>query len=340
MKKLLIILTALLILAACKNEPKIKDYVTISGKVNNAKGTILSIANQNYEKEIEINEDGSFSDTLKVEDGIYVIQNGSGQAVVQLKNGYNLSVNFDAEDINNSISFTGLGAGTNNYMATKIRFQDSENFSDFNSIFKLEKPDFNAKVESLKSSLDDLISNALDLDSTMMVNEVKSNKELITFLTANYEKKHRDIIAFAKGKPSPKFVNYENHKGGTTSLDDLKGKYVYVDVWATWCGPCKREIPFLKEVEKEFHGKNIEFVSISIDKKEAHQKWKDMVTEKELGGIQLYADNGWNSQFVRDYGIEGIPRFLLIDDKGNIVNADAPRPSNPKLKELLNGLLN
>ncbi len=65
-----------------------------------------------------------------------------------------------------------------------------------------------------------------------------------------------------------------------------------------------------------------------------------MIVDEELGGTQLFADNDWNSQFIRDYQIEGIPRFLLIDDKGNIVSADAPRPSNPQLTEKLNELLN
>ena len=64
-----------------------------------------------------------------------------------------------------------------------------------------------------------------------------------------------------------------------------------------------------------------------------------MVSEKKLSGIQLFADNDWNSKFVKDYYINGIPRFILIDPNGNIVTPDAPRPSNPKLKEMLNGLL-
>ncbi|TXD85239.1 TlpA family protein disulfide reductase [Subsaximicrobium wynnwilliamsii] len=138
-----------------------------------------------------------------------------------------------------------------------------------------------------------------------------------------------------KGNPSPQFVNYENHKGGETSLSDLKGKYVYVDVWATWCAPCKREIPFLKEVEKKFQGQNVEFVSTSIDQAKDHAAWNKMVTDMELGGMQLFADNNWNSKFIKDYGIKGIPRFILIDPQGNIVSADAPRPSDPKLTELL-----
>jgi thiol-disulfide isomerase/thioredoxin len=158
-------------------------------------------------------------------------------------------------------------------------------------------------------------------------------------LKADLTEKFNKNKHLVKGEPSPQFNDYENHKGGTVSLSDLKGKYVYVDVWATWCGPCKREIPYLKEVEDEFKGKNIEFVSTSIDVANDHSKWVDMVNEKSLGGLQLFADNNWNSKFVQDYAIQGIPRFILIDPKGNIVTADAPRPSNPKLKTLFNDML-
>jgi len=140
------------------------------------------------------------------------------------------------------------------------------------------------------------------------------------------------------GNPSPGF-DYENHKGGTTNLTDLNGKYVYVDVWATWCGPCIREIPSLKLVEKDYHGKNIVFVSLSIDETKDYDKWKTMVAEKELGGIQLIADKNWDSEFVKEYGILGIPRFILIDPQGNIVSADAPRPSDAKLRSMLDKLI-
>ncbi|OUS01873.1 hypothetical protein A9Q86_04285 [Flavobacteriales bacterium 33_180_T64] len=194
------------------------------------------------------------------------------------------------------------------------------------------------KILALKNDVIDYLGNFL-------VSPANTNMESIyTFFTENttnedtkkalketYEK-NKNLI---KGKPSPQFVNYENHKGGEISLSDLNGKYVYVDVWATWCGPCIREIPALKDVEKKFHNENIEFVSTSIDQAKNHDKWVDMVNDKDLGGVQLMADNDWNSKFVKDYAIQGIPRFILIDPNGNIVNADAPRPSDPKLIELL-----
>jgi thiol-disulfide isomerase/thioredoxin len=151
---------------------------------------------------------------------------------------------------------------------------------------------------------------------------------------------------FPRGSASPIFTDYENFTGRNTSLNDLKGKYVYIDIWATWCGPCKAEIPSLKKLEKQYENNNIQFVSISVDEgrgykgnaAEAYKGWKRMVKDKELGGIQLLADNGFNSTFMRAYKINSIPRFILIDPEGNIVNADAPRPSNPQLIELFKNL--
>ncbi|MGE4346441.1 MAG: TlpA family protein disulfide reductase [Flavobacteriaceae bacterium] len=192
------------------------------------------------------------------------------------------------------------------------------------------------KSQNIKNAIAKTVAygiNPANEKSEELYNEIMANVTDESFKTELTEK-YNKIKTLVKGNPSPKF-DYENHKGGTTSLDDLKGKIVYIDVWATWCGPCKREIPFLKEIEKQYHGKNIEFVSISIDDTKDYDKWKEFVTKEELGGVQLYADNAWQSQFAKDYAIESIPRFILVDTEGNIVSADAPIPSDPKLVELL-----
>ncbi len=146
------------------------------------------------------------------------------------------------------------------------------------------------------------------------------------------------IQTVAIGKPAPQFTNYENYDGTTTSLKDLKGKYVYIDVWATWCGPCRGEIPYLQKLEEHFKGKNIVFVSISIDKQSAHEKWKKMIADKKMGGIQLFA--GADKSFTAAYRVNSIPRFILIDPNGNVVASRTTRPSQPQTKELLEKLLN
>lgn len=154
--------------------------------------------------------------------------------------------------------------------------------------------------------------------------DASTNEEHKKALTASYN----ELLKVGKGLASPKFVNYENYNGGTSSLDDFKGKFVYIDVWATWCGPCKAEIPSLQKIETAYHGKNIVFVSISVDKAKSHDKWKEMISKEKMGGIQLLADKDFDSQFIKDYLIRGIPRFILIDPQGKIVSASAPRPSD------------
>lgn len=139
--------------------------------------------------------------------------------------------------------------------------------------------------------------------------------------------------AVAKGKPSPKF-NLKDINGKMVSLDDLKGKYVYIDCWATWCGPCCGEIPHLKKLEHDYHGKNIHFVSISCDRNKG--AWEAKVKKEQLGGIQLIL--GKDRSFMDAYMVTGIPRFILIDKEGNIYNANAPRPSSPAIRDIFNSL--
>ncbi|MEM9528640.1 MAG: TlpA disulfide reductase family protein [Bacteroidota bacterium] len=98
--------------------------------------------------------------------------------------------------------------------------------------------------------------------------------------------------------------------------------------------PCIGEIPHLKSVEEEFLSKNIEFVFISIDEQTSRDKWRAMIKDRKLGGVQLLANDDWNSKFIRDYGIRSFPRFILLDDQGKIVTADAERPNDPRLRPL------
>lgn len=210
---------------------------------------------------------------------------------------------------------------------------DAENIKKFISEVNALKSD-NIRADLAKGTLQ-LISPS----STV-------NKEIFDFINKNVTdekvkeaaKKAYDVATkLTSGSPSPKFSNYENFNGGTTSLDDFKGKVTYIDIWATWCLPCRGEIPALKELEKKFHGKDVAFVSISIDQNK--DEWKEFVKSEDLKGVQLFAENAFESQFIQDYGIRQIPTFIIIDKEGKIVNADAPRPSSDEITGLLEGLL-
>ncbi len=145
------------------------------------------------------------------------------------------------------------------------------------------------------------------------------------------ESKYQSLNKVSKGQPAPSF-SYKNIEGKAISLADLKGNYVYIDLWATWCGPCRTELPFLEALQEEFKDQKIKFVSISIDDNEA--AWRKMVENKEMKGIQLYA-GGWDAKIIQDYSVRGIPRFILIDREGKIITSNAARPSGKIKAQIL-----
>ncbi|MCB0707615.1 MAG: TlpA family protein disulfide reductase [Saprospiraceae bacterium] len=141
-------------------------------------------------------------------------------------------------------------------------------------------------------------------------------------------------VNLKSGMDAPDFSAF-NRDGEPVKLSQLKGKKVYIDVWATWCGPCVKEIPSLKALESELHEEDIVFVSVSIDKEADKEKWLSFIAKEELQGVQLMAKDDWKSDVASAYNIKGIPRFLLIDSEGKIISANAPRPSDPTIREVL-----
>lgn len=334
MKKIFSVL-AVITLLACSE--KSGDYVYLQGKISNTDIDTLTILGKKFKKEIKVNQDGTFKDTLKVVDGFHGFNDGKQQSFLYLKNGYDLELNFDAENFPESIEFSGEGSATNNYLGSKLQLIRDENLNNYTEIFKLEKAEFNERIADIKSKLEGLLNDAEGIDQEVIDMETKANGELIAFLETNYEREHAAFVTLKKGEPSPNF-NYIDTQGKMVSLEDFRGKYVFIDIWATWCAPCKREFPFLKEMEHEYKDKNLAIISLSIDKMEHKERWLQMIENENLSGIQLLADNEWNSDFISAYNIRMIPRFILLDKNGIVIDANAPNPSNPALQEILNNL--
>lgn len=136
---------------------------------------------------------------------------------------------------------------------------------------------------------------------------------------------------YGKCLPGTDLGDFEFHdrEGKVVKLADLKGKYVYIDVWSTGCHPCKEEIPFLAKLEKTMKERNIVFVSVSLDTK--NEVWQKFIREKNLGGLQLIAEKGFKHPFCATMGMTGIPQFILLDKDSKIINFNAKRPSDPVL---------
>lgn len=156
---------------------------------------------------------------------------------------------------------------------------------------------------------------------------------------ALYNEACKKMDRIAPGQPCPDFSFQDDH-GKTVSLADLKGKFVYIDMWATWCGPCKGEMPDLLKLEEEFAGKDILFVSLSIDRNKDIDLWKKTIEEMGLGGIQLHLGENWDWLKIFMPSSMSVPRFVLLDREGKIINANMSRPSDKATAEKFKQLLN
>lgn len=315
---------------------QVKSKMSFQAEISNRNSDSIFIRNrQNGKvlKAIAINKEGFFKDTLSIAEGVYMFYDGKEYAKIFIKNGYDLKLKVDAQKFDQSMVFSGKGAAENNYMV-QSSLMDAK--YDYPSLLASNEENFKRLVDDKKNSGFAGLENK-NLDVNFKALQKVDIENSIIGITAYYNQ----VLENNKlnGSVSPSF-DYDNYEGGKTKLEDFKGKYVYLDIWATWCGPCIAEIPFLKKVEERYHDKNIAFVSISIDKLKDLEKWKTMVNKKELGGVQLFANNDWNSDFIKAYGINSIPRFILIDPTGKIVSADASRPSSAELQLQLDTLLN
>ncbi|MGV8946729.1 MAG: TlpA family protein disulfide reductase [Lutibacter sp.] len=230
--------------------------------------------------------------------------------------------------LNNSISENGIGYFYNLRTFLKKKYElESENVADPKEFYDWLEDQLPEKVryEYLAYSLASDFSNRIyaAFDSASPYPEMaKVVKE-----------KYSHLEGMLEGSDTPN-IKFEDINGESVPLSNFKGKYTYIDLWATWCGPCIKEIPFLQKIEKKYHDKNIQFVSVSFDKAEDHDKWVNFVKEKKLTSYQLIAGEETHDILSKTYNIKMIPRFIFLDPEGKIIDATAPFPSDPMLIRL------
>jgi thiol-disulfide isomerase/thioredoxin len=156
-------------------------------------------------------------------------------------------------------------------------------------------------------------------------------------LKAVYQKKYEELYLFAKGTPGFDF-ELKDVNDKTYTLSSFKGKVVVIDMWAMWCAPCLAEKPVMEKIAENYHDRNdIVFVGVSTDGLAKRDIWKAFVKKKGFTSIELLSNHYESIQ--QYYRIEGIPRFLIFDREGKIVTVDAPRPSSPEFKKLIDQTL-
>lgn len=185
-------------------------------------------------------------------------------------------------------------------------------------------------AKALKEGVQKNITNPVGIHlfkQTFYNNETGENEALLLQVPANYQ--HDEAIVQIqeltdkqkKTAVGTKFIDFEMQTpdGKAVKLSDYagKGKVVLVDFWASWCGPCRREMPNLVETYAEYKGKNFEIVGVSLDQDPA--AWKESIQKMNMTWPQMSDLKFWQSEGAQLYAVNSIPHTVLIDGEGTII---------------------
>lgn len=222
-----------------------------------------------------------------------------------------------------------------------------------------ENSEFTKRLESKLEHIDRVVTNPKS--RRIAVNSVVAEffshvlppkKDLAQFknLTSSYASGYPELVdkvnarigeleeVVLNGEKLPFDVVMETPEGNKVNLSQLYGKVLYVDLWATWCGPCCGEIPYMAKLYEHYRNNpKIELVSISID--DSREAWLDKLKKDNPGWLQFNIGQDERKQFVKALDISGIPRFMVISADGTFVNTFAMRPSENGIIEYLDKVI-
>ncbi|MBB4078028.1 thiol-disulfide isomerase/thioredoxin [Lewinella aquimaris] len=179
-----------------------------------------------------------------------------------------------------------------------------------------------------------------ELDCSGHTNDLITVRDLPLEELTDQDRIPTDVVVSEHSRDSFRMANTYNAAGESVDfLDSLKGRYIYIDFWASWCQPCLSEMPFLKEIGETYAEKNLAVYSVSLDNLSGVPQWKNRMEQFGMDWHNSIMYDGMRSAFAKMHGITAIPHYMLIDDRGRIVNGFVARPSDPRLRVMLDGLL-
>lgn len=243
--------------------------------------------------------------------------------------------------LNNYVAY--LGSEAQNFKASAdMTIQVREEFRIVETLLKGNCREY-ALTELLVRSCDKI---SADL-SKQVLNRIKeydkegkvykyAQQKCAPLITAKAEEKKSEMKQKDKAvsSSSTKYPVLHDISGREVYIEQFKGKVVYVDFWASWCGPCRQQFPFSKKIHESLSAKELEkivFLYISID--DIEENWKKAVEQNQLKGINAISRGGWSSEVCKFFNISSIPRYMILDKSGKVVEENAKRPSDETLKE-------
>ena len=331
------------------------DHVTISGSFENAKNKTIYLNEFSQRLPSDsgvVDNEGNFTFEVKVDKtNYYKLYFDQKNMIVIVLDPFvkKLELTGDARNFPNN--FTMSGSKDNELM--QLYFDNNrDNITESNKLMALiqaanvaDKPELQAKYKAMKKSHNEtlieiamknpsspaalaMISNLNPKDYMHVYDKVFGDlKSKISHTSVysslfkeigNYKAKEKEKATMKdmKNGLAPE-IALNNPEGETVKLSSLKGKYVLIDFWASWCGPCRRENPNVVKMYEKYKNKGFEIYGVSLDKDMG--KWKAAIAKDGLTWPQVSDLAGWQSSAAAKYGVKSIPHTVLLDKKGNII---------------------
>lgn len=369
----LIITTAGLIfffMTACttENEVMTPESFTISGTIENADSALVKL-----QKRIDgewIVEDSTivFENTFDLEGEIalaemYYLSVDEGRSYIRIfaEPGAEMVISANADSLNKAdvqgspihLNYVAYNEGIEPF-SKRIRalypkydladsLEDKTMEAELDSIYELiaaERDEYTKSViyENLDNPLGPYLTASTYYDDSKL-DEMKSILDQFTpeVDSSRYTIRLKKMAAVwskvAVGQPAIDFTQNDT-TGSPVTLSDLQGKYVLIDFWASWCGPCRAENPNVVKLYNELHDKGFEIIGVSFDTK--RKNWLEAIKQDSLTWYHVSDLNGWNNEVGKMYAVRAIPHTILLDKEGTIIAKNLRGAElRAKLEELL-----
>lgn len=227
-------------------------------------------------------------------------------------------------ELQNSLLPVQKAAGPNSLALFYAKNADSiALFKQRSAVF--EKQYFQVNLNFIRKHPDSYVAFDLVQSYAVVIEDPESFEQMFNALSPQFKTSAEGkriaynlsmVKKFAIGKPIMDFTQNDVN-GKPVSLSSLKGKYILIDFWASWCGPCRMEYPYIHKAYDKFKNKNFEVIGVSLDDKKS--LWENAIKDNHFNWVEVCDLKGRQNEVAVAYGISAIPQSLLVDPNGIII---------------------